>query len=91
MSSISVINKTKIILPQAYVTIARLCLSGLDALVLLFPRFLIIWLYNLSMLRVHNEGYSINASLALNLISTFLLWLEHASFFDGLETIPYEF
>jgi hypothetical protein len=32
------------------------------------------WLSNLSILSVPDEGYSRNASGALNLISTFLLW-----------------
>ena len=34
----------------------------------------IIWLSNLSTLSVPDEGYSRNASCALNLIFTFLLW-----------------
>ena len=37
------------------------------------PKFLIYLLSNLSILRVPDEGYSRNASFALNLISTFLL------------------
>jgi hypothetical protein len=40
-----------------------------DPLVLLFPN--LIWLSNLSILRVPDEGYSRNESWALNLISTF--------------------
>jgi hypothetical protein len=44
-------------------------------LVLLLPKLSIIWLSNLSMLSVHDEGYSRNASCALNLISTFLFLL----------------
>ena len=33
----------------------------------------IIWLFNISILSVHDESYSRNASCAVNLISTFLL------------------
>ena len=40
------------------------------------PKFLIYLLSNLSILRVPDEGYSRNASFALNLISTFLLDLK---------------
>jgi hypothetical protein len=36
-------------------------------LVLLLPKFQIIWLFNLSILSVPNEGSSRNASCALNL------------------------
>jgi hypothetical protein len=42
------------------------------SLILLFPKILIIWLSNLSNLRVPDEGYSRNAPCALTLISTFL-------------------
>jgi len=42
-------------------------------LVLLLPKFLIIWLSILPILSVPYEGYSRNALYALNLISTFLL------------------
>jgi len=47
-------------------------LSCLDPLVLLLPKLEIIWLSNLSILSVPYEGYSRNASCALNKIYTFL-------------------
>ena len=45
----------------------------LGPLVLLLPKFLIIWLFNLPILSIPSEGYSRNGSCALILISTFLL------------------
>ena len=48
------------------------CLGPL-ALVLLFPKLKIIWLSNISILSVPDEGYSRNESCALSLIFTFLL------------------
>jgi hypothetical protein len=49
----------------------RFWLSGLRPLVLLLPK--LIRLSNISILSVHDEGYSRNASCILSLISTFLL------------------
>ena len=43
-------------------------------LILLFPKKLIIWLSNLSNLRVPDEGYSRDAPCALNLISAFFIF-----------------
>jgi hypothetical protein len=48
-------------------------LSCLGPLVLLLPKLSIIWLYNLSIYSVPDEGYSRNVPCTLNLISTFLL------------------
>ena len=50
-----------------------LCVSSLDPLVLLLPKLYIIWLSNLLIFSVPDEGYSRNKSSALNLISTFVL------------------
>jgi hypothetical protein len=47
--------------------ISQFWLSCLGPLVLLLPKFQIIWLFNLSILSVPNEGSSRNASCALNL------------------------
>ena len=45
-----------------------------EHLVVLFPNtFKIFWISNLSILSVHDKGYSRKASCALNLIFTFLL------------------
>jgi len=45
-------------------------LSCLSPLVLLLPKLTIIWLSYLSILIIPDEGFSRNASCALNLIST---------------------
>jgi len=50
-------------------------LSCLDLLVLFIPKLLIIWLSNLPIFGVPDEGYSRNASCALNLISALLLYV----------------
>ena len=52
---------------------SRLWLSCLGPWVLLLPNILIIWLSNLLILSVPDEGYSRNVPCALNLMSTFLL------------------
>jgi hypothetical protein len=48
----------------------RFWLSCFDPLVLLVPKLKVIFLSNLLILSVHNEGYSRNASCALYLISS---------------------
>jgi hypothetical protein len=64
------IIKTKVLLPQAYVTVADIG-DPIYALLLARKTFNIIWLFNFSILSVPDEGYSRNALCALNFISTF--------------------
>ena len=67
-----IIDKTKALLPQAYMTLGDLSwfwLSCLCHFILLIPKLQIIWLSKLSILSVPAEGCSINALCALNLIS----------------------
>ena len=73
-----IINKTKVLLPQAQVTFG-----------LLLPKLKIISLSNLLILSVSYEGYSRNAQCALNLISTFLFHKKkHVTHFRVVYLIP---
>ena len=63
---------TLVLLPQVQVTSCRFWLPCVCPLVILLPKFSFIWLSNLSILSVPDEGYFKSASCALNLISTFL-------------------
>jgi len=67
--------------------LSQFWLSCSGPFVLLLFKLYIIWFSNLSILRVPNEGYSGNASCALNLISTFLLlyqsWLKCIEYVKG--------
>ena len=56
---------------------SRFWLSWLDPLILILVLLTLymIWFSNLSMWSVPDEGYTNNASCALSMISTFLLWI----------------
>jgi hypothetical protein len=67
---ITCIIKTKVFLPQTGIgDLSRIWLSSLDPLVFLLLKTVC----NLLTLSVPDEGYSRNASRALNQISTFIL------------------
>jgi hypothetical protein len=72
-------------------------LSCLGPWVLLLPKLNIIWLSKLSILGVPDEGYSKNASSALNLISTlffvfffFCSMIAASSVISGLEQFNFD-
>ena len=60
--------------PSGMGNLSQLWLSCLGPLGLMLPKILIAWLSNLSILSIHDEGYSRNVSYALILISTFYYW-----------------
>ena len=64
--------RLRFLLRHAWVTFADVGYTVLSPLVLSLPKFLIIWLFDLSILSVPDKGYTRKVPCALNWISTFL-------------------